>query len=241
MIDNTFATPYLCRPFEWGANIIVHSTTKFLGGHGTTIGGVIVDGGNFDWTSGRFANFTTPDPSYHGLVYADLGAPAFILKTRVQTLRDVGACQAPINSWLTIQGIETLSLRMDRHVSNAQAVAEWLEAHPQVKWVSYPGLRSHPDHTRVRSICRRGRAQSWASAFAAGSRPDGASSTAAALQSSGERRRREEPCHSSRQHDPQPTHRGRDGHRRRHPRLHPPEHRPGRYRRHPVGSGQALE
>ena len=121
MIDNTFATPYLCRPFEWGANIIVHSTTKFLGGHGTTIGGVIVDGGNFDWTSGRFANFTTPDPSYHGLVYADLGAPAFILKARVQILRDFGACQAPFNSWLTIQGIETLSLRMDRHVRQRPA------------------------------------------------------------------------------------------------------------------------
>ncbi len=156
MIDNTFATPYLCRPFEWGANIITHSTTKFIGGHGTTIGGVIVDGGNFDWTSGRFANFTTPDPSYHGLVYADLGAPAFILKTRVQTLRDVGACQAPINSWLTVQGIETLSLRMDRHVSNAQAVAAWLEAHPQVKWVSYPGLRSHPDHARAQKYLPKG-------------------------------------------------------------------------------------
>ena len=104
MIDNTFATPYLCRPFEWGANIITHSTTKFIGGHGTTIGGVIVDGGNFDWTSGRFPNFTEPDPSYHGLVYADLGALAFILKARVQTLRDIGACQAPFNSWQTLQG-----------------------------------------------------------------------------------------------------------------------------------------
>ena len=131
MIDNTFATPYLCRPFEWGANIVTHSTTKFLGGHGTTIGGIIVDGGNFDWRSGRFANFTTPDPSYHGLVYADLGAPAFILKARVQILRDIGACQAPFNSWLTIQGIETLSLRMDRHVANAQRVAEFLAGHPK--------------------------------------------------------------------------------------------------------------
>ena len=119
MIDNTFATPYLCRPFEWGANIIIHSTTKFIGGHGTTIGGAIVDGGNFDWTSGRFPNFTTPDPSYHGLVYADLlgaGLPPFTIKARVQILRDIGACQSPFNSWLTIQGIETLSLRMERHV-----------------------------------------------------------------------------------------------------------------------------
>jgi O-acetylhomoserine (thiol)-lyase len=147
MIDNTFATPYLCRPFEWGANIVVHSTTKFIGGHGTAIGGMIVDGGNFDWAgSDRFANFTEPDDSYHGLVYANLGAPAFILKTRVQILRDVGACQAPLNSWLFLQGLETLSLRMERHNKNTQAVAEFLENHPRVKWVSYPGLASHPDH-----------------------------------------------------------------------------------------------
>ncbi len=156
VIDNTFATPYLCRPFEWGANIVVHSTTKFIGGHGTSIGGVIIDAGNFDWRSGRFANFTTPDPSYHGLVYADLGAPAFILKARVQVLRDLGACQAPINSWLTIQGIETLSLRMDRHVANAQRVAEFLENHPQVTWVCYPGLSSHGDHERAKKILPKG-------------------------------------------------------------------------------------
>jgi O-acetylhomoserine (thiol)-lyase len=156
VIDNTFATPYLCRPFEWGANIVVHSTTKFIGGHGTSIGGVIIDGGNFDWTSGRFDNFTTPDPSYHGLVYADLGAPAFILKARVQVLRDVGACQTPLNSWLTIQGIETLSLRMDRHVANAQRVAEFLEDHPRVAWVCYPGLKSHADHERARKILPKG-------------------------------------------------------------------------------------
>jgi O-acetylhomoserine (thiol)-lyase len=156
VIDNTFATPYLCRPFEWGANIVTHSTTKFLGGHGTSIGGIIVDGGNFDWTSGRFANFTTPDPSYHGLVYADLGAPAFILKTRVQILRDFGACQAPFNSWQTIQGIETLSLRMDRHVANAQRAAEYLAGHPKVAWVSYPGLTSHPDHARAAKYLPKG-------------------------------------------------------------------------------------
>ena len=156
VIDNTFATPYLCRPLEWGANIVVHSTTKFIGGHGTSIGGIIVDGGNFDWTSGRFDNFTTPDPSYHGLVYADLGAPAFILKARVQVLRDIGASQAPINSWLTIQGIETLSLRMDRHVANAQRVAEFLENHPRVSWVCYPGLKSHGDHERAKKILPKG-------------------------------------------------------------------------------------
>ena len=157
VIDNTFATPYLFRPLEWGTNIVTHSTTKFIGGHGTTIGGVIVDGGNFDWAgSGRFANFVQPDESYHGLVYATLGPPAFILKARVQVLRDIGACQAPFNSWALLQGLETLSLRMERHVQNAQAVAEFLEAHPQVTWVSYPGLKSHPDYARAKKYLPKG-------------------------------------------------------------------------------------
>jgi O-acetylhomoserine (thiol)-lyase len=156
VIDNTFATPYLCRPFEWGANIVTHSTTKFLGGHGTSIGGAIVDGGNFDWRGGRFANFTAPDPSYHGLVYADLGAPAFILKARVQMLRDLGASQSPFNSWVTLLGVETLSLRMDRHVSNAQRVAEFLAGHPCVSWVAYPGLPSHPDYENARKYLPKG-------------------------------------------------------------------------------------
>ena len=146
VIDNTFATPYLCRPFEWGADIVVHSTTKFICGHGTTIGGVIVDSGKFDWAaSGRFPNFTNPDSGYHGLVYAELGELAFITKARAQVLRDIGACQAPFNSWLLLQGLETLSLRMDRHVQNAQLAAEFLEAHPKVNWVTYPGLPSHQD------------------------------------------------------------------------------------------------
>jgi O-acetylhomoserine (thiol)-lyase len=159
VIDNTFATPYLCRPFEYGANIITHSTTKFLGGHGTTIGGAIVDGGNFDWRSGRFDSFTRQDPSYHGLVYADLleaGLPPFIIKARVQVLRDIGACQAPFNSWQTIQGIETLSLRMERHVQNAQAAAEFLENHPKVSWVKYPGLKSHPDYKLAKKYLPKG-------------------------------------------------------------------------------------
>jgi len=157
VIDSTFATPYLCCPFEWGANIIVHSTTKFIGGHGTSIGGIIVDGGNFNWReSGRFPNFTTPDPSYHGVVYADLGPAAFIMKTRVQILRDFGGCQSPFNSWLFIQGLETLSLRLDRHVQNAQAVSEYLEKHPKVSWVSYPGLKSHPDYARAKKYLPKG-------------------------------------------------------------------------------------
>lgn len=149
VIDNTLATPYLCRPLEWGANIVSHSTTKFLNGHGTCIGGVLVDGGTFDWSSGRFAAFTEPDPSYHGLVYSSLGPPAFILKARVQMLRDLGISASPFNSWLTVQGIETLSLRMQRHVANALAVAEFLATHPRVAWVAYPGLADHPSHGRA--------------------------------------------------------------------------------------------
>lgn len=157
MIDNTFATPYLCRPLEWGANIVVYSTTKFIGGHGTSIGGMIVDGGNFQWAGNpRFPNFNQPDDSYHGLVYADLGQPAFIIKARVQILRDVGACQSPFNSWLFLQGLETLSLRMDRHVTNAQKVAEFLASHPRVSWVSYPGLSNHPDHERAKKYLPKG-------------------------------------------------------------------------------------
>jgi len=157
IIDNTFATPYLCRPFEWGANIVVHSTTKFIGGHGTSIGGMIVDGGNFQWADNpRFPNFNTPDNSYHGLVYSTLGAPAFILKSRVQVLRDVGACQTPFNSWLFLQGLETLSLRMDRHVSNTYGVVEFLKNHPQVSSVTYPGLTDHPDYAAAQKYLPKG-------------------------------------------------------------------------------------
>jgi O-acetylhomoserine (thiol)-lyase len=157
MVDNTFASPYLCRPIEWGANIVLHSTTKFIGGHGTSIGGIIVDGGNFDWTgSGRFPSFSTPDASYHGIVYADLGKNAYVLKARVQTLRDIGACQSPFNSWLFLQGLETLSLRMDRHVQNAKNVAEHLSSHKKVLEVSYPGLKDHPDHTLAQKYLPKG-------------------------------------------------------------------------------------
>jgi O-acetylhomoserine (thiol)-lyase len=157
MIDNTFATPYLARPFEYGANIVVHSATKFIGGHGTSIGGVIVDGGNFTWAGNpRFPNFNTPDDSYHGLVYADLGAAAFILKARVQILRDIGGCLSPFNSFLFLQGLETLSLRMERHVQNAQRVAEFLDAHPRVKWVAYPGLPDSPDYAAAQKYLPQG-------------------------------------------------------------------------------------
>src|SRR5260370_1047670 len=147
MLDNTLPTPYLMQPFKYGADIIVHSATKFIGGHGTAIGGVIVDGGNFDWTSGRFPSFVEPDPSYHGLRYVEaLGPIAYIIKARVQLLRDIGAATTPFNSWLFLQGLETLPLRMERHSQNALRIAEFLEGHPSVTWVSYPGLKSHPQH-----------------------------------------------------------------------------------------------
>jgi O-acetylhomoserine (thiol)-lyase len=158
MIDNTVASPYLCRPFEWGAHIVVHSTSKYIGGHGTSIGGVIVDSGKFNWLgSERHENFNTPDPSYHDVIYAaDFGPLAFISKARAGILRDLGTCQAPLNSWLFIQGLETLSLRMERHVQNAQAVAEFLADHPQVAWVTYSGLPDHPDYERAQKYLPKG-------------------------------------------------------------------------------------
>jgi O-acetylhomoserine (thiol)-lyase len=153
VIDNTLATPYLCNPLAHGADIVVHSATKFIGGHGTSIGGVIVDGGTFDYEgSGRFPGFTEPDQSYHGLVFGDLPEalfPArFVLKARLQYLRDLGPAITPFNSFLFLQGVETLSLRMERHVQNAAAVASWLEARDEVSWVAYPGLESSPWHAR---------------------------------------------------------------------------------------------
>ncbi|PHV70527.1 O-acetylhomoserine aminocarboxypropyltransferase [Sporanaerobium hydrogeniformans] len=143
IVDNTFGTPYLVRPIEFGADIVVHSATKFIGGHGTSIGGIIVDGGNFDWAaSGRFPDFTAPDPSYHGLVPAEaFGELAFILRARVNLLRDTGATLSPFNAFLFLQGLETLSLRVERHVENAKKVAEYLSNHPKVAWVSYPSLK----------------------------------------------------------------------------------------------------
>jgi O-acetylhomoserine (thiol)-lyase len=153
LVDNTLATPYLARPLEHGADLVVHSATKFIGGHGTSIGGVIVDGGTFDYeNSGRFPSFTEPDPSYHGLVFGQLPEslfPArFVLKARLQYLRDLGPAIAPLNSFLFLQGLETLSLRMERHVANATAVANWLEARSDVHWVKYAGLASSPWHER---------------------------------------------------------------------------------------------
>ncbi len=148
VVDNTFATPYLFRPIEHGADIVVHSATKFLGGHGTSLGGVIVDSGNFDWkASGKFPQLTSPDPSYHGTVFTDVaGKAAYVTRIRAVLLRDTGAALSPFNAFILLQGIETLSLRVERHVANALRVVEFLSKHPKVKSVNHPALESHPDH-----------------------------------------------------------------------------------------------
>lgn len=163
LIDNTFASPYLVNPIDYGAAIVTQSLTKFIGGHGTSIGGILVDGGNFDWSQGRHPNFTEPDPSYHGLKFWEvfgnfpgLGNVAFGLKARVQGLRDQGQCLSPFNAFLFLQGIETLHLRMERHSTNAQQVAEFLVGHPGVTWVNYPGLPTHKDHATARKYFTRG-------------------------------------------------------------------------------------
>jgi O-acetylhomoserine (thiol)-lyase len=165
IIDNTCLSPLLNRPFEWGANIVIHSSTKYIGGHGTSIGGIVVDGGNFDWGNGRFPGFTTPDQSYHGLVHWEAfkafppagGANvAYILKMRLQLLRDIGACISPFNAFLMLQGLETLHLRMPRISENALKTAEFLAAHDKVVWVNYPGLKTSPNHAAAKKYLSGG-------------------------------------------------------------------------------------
>ncbi len=164
IVDNTFGTPYLFRPFDYGANIIVHSATKYIGGHGTSIGGLIVDGGNFDWSkSGKFPDFTTPDPAYSGFVHWDrwgnypgIGNIAYIIKVRLHYLRDFGACMSPFNAFLFLQGIETLSFRLERQVASAQRIAEYLASHPEVEWVNYPGLKTSPYHALAKKYLPKG-------------------------------------------------------------------------------------
>ena len=157
VIDNTFATPYLCRPIDYGCDIVVHSLTKFMGGHGTSIGGIIVDGGKFDYSKGNFPQICKPSPAYHGMVFWDVFQYiAFIIRARVEGLRDFGPCISPFNSFLFIQGIETLGMRMDRHVSNALAVAKFLETHPSVTWVKYPSLPSSPYHALAKKYVPKG-------------------------------------------------------------------------------------
>ncbi len=164
VVDNTFGCAgYLCAPIAHGADIVVASATKWIGGHGTSLGGVVVDSGRFDWRGGRFAAFTEPSPGYHGLRFAESfgaesphGNVAFAVRARVEALRDLGGCLSPFNAFLLLQGLETLSLRAERHCANALALARWLEEHPDVAWVSYPGLPSHPHHERARRLLRHG-------------------------------------------------------------------------------------
>ncbi len=158
MLDSTFTTPYLCRPFEHGADLVMHSATKFLGGHGIAIGGIVVDGGRFDWAaSGKFPTMTEPYAGYHGISFAEeFGPAAFIMRARAEGLRDFGACMSPANAFYLLQGIETLPVRMARHVANAEAVARFLEKHAAVAWVKYPGLESHPDHALAKRQCPKG-------------------------------------------------------------------------------------
>lgn len=157
VIDNTFATPYVVRPIDYGADVVVHSLTKFMGGHGTSIGGIIVDSGKFPWNNGKFPDFTEPAPAYHGMkVWDTFGAISFIIKARVEGLRDMGPCVSPFNSFLFLQGIETLSMRMDRHLSNARQVAEYLEKHSRVSWVKYASLPSSPYYNLASKYAPKG-------------------------------------------------------------------------------------
>ena len=157
VVDNTFATPYLCRPIDHGADIVVHSLTKFMGGHGTSIGGMIVDGGKFDWKKGAFPQINQPSRAYHGMNFSEAFGPiAFIIRARVEGLRDIGSCLSPFNSFLFIQGIETLGMRMDRHVSNTMAVAKFLTAHKSVEWVNYPGLPDSQYHDLAKKYLPKG-------------------------------------------------------------------------------------
>jgi O-acetylhomoserine (thiol)-lyase len=157
VVDNTFATPYLCRPIAYGTDIVVHSATKFIGGHGTSIAGVLVESGKFPWDNGKFPHIVDPSPGYHGVrFYETFGDFAFVMKARVETVRDMGPCISPFNSFLLLQGLETLSLRMERHCQNALKVAQFLKAHPAVSWVRYPGLPDDPSHELARRYLPRG-------------------------------------------------------------------------------------
>ncbi len=157
VVDNTFATPYLCRPIEWGADIVLHSTTKFIGGHGTSIGGVIVDSGRFNWANGKYPGMIDPSPGYHGMRFFEtFGEYGFLMKARAESLRDIGPCQSPFNAFLFLQGLETLSLRMGRHCENAQRVAEYLAQDSRISFVSYPGLADSPEYEKAQKYLPNG-------------------------------------------------------------------------------------
>ncbi len=209
VVDNTFATPYLCRPIEWGADIVIHSATKFIGGHGTSIGGVVVEAGTFNWSNGRFPVIADPSPAYHGLQFHEtFGTYGYLMKLRAETLRDLGAAMSPFNAFLFLQGLETLSLRMERHVENALAVAAFLESHELAANVTYPGLPSSTYRPLVAKYLPKG-ASAVFSFDCAGGRAGGAGPhpRGEPVVSPGQRGRREEPDHPSGQHDAPPAER----------------------------------
>ncbi len=178
IIDSTFASPYLCRPIEWGADIVVHSATKFIGGHGTSIGGIVIDSGTFNWSNGRFPTVASPSANYHGLEFHEtFGIYGYVMKLRAETLRDLGAALSPFNAFMFLIGLETLPLRMEKHVANALGVARFLEQHPMVDRVRYAGLETSPYHALASSICRVVRERSLPSTSKEGERPVAASSS----------------------------------------------------------------
>ncbi len=242
IVDNTFATPYLCRPIEWGADIVIHSATKFIGGHGTSIGGVVVEAGTFNWSNGRFPVVADPSPAYHGLQFHEtFGTYGYLMKLRAETLRDLGGALSPFNAFLFLQGLETLSLRMDRHVANALAVAEFLEAHELATKVTYPGPAGQPVPAAGREVpaARGGRGVLLRLRRRARGRA-GPDPRRDAVVPPGQRRRREEPDHPSRQHHPPPAERRRAAGGRRRSRDGAAVGRPRVGRRPDLGPGAGL-
>ena len=242
LVDNTFATPYLCRPIEWGADIVLHSATKYIGGHGTSIGGVVVDSGEFNWSNGRFPVIAEPSPAYHGLQFHEtFGTYGYLMKLRAETLRDLGGCLSPFNAFLFLQGLETLSLRMRRHVENAITIANYLESHELASNVRYPGLRTSPHHPLAEKYLPRG-AGSVFSFDIRGGREAGQEFIRGAhpVVAPRERRRCEEPRHSSGEHDAPAAQRGGAQGGRRWPRNDPTLRRHRGCRRSHLGPRAGL-
>ena len=237
VIDNTFASPYLCQPFKWGADIVVHSATKYIGGHGTTMGGVLVESGKFPWDNGKFPGMTEPSRGYHGVRFFEtFGDFGYAMKCRMETLRTLGPAMSPLNAWLLLQGLETLHVRMDRHVANALAVAKYLEAHPQVSWVNYPGLALQPLLRPRAQVHAQGRQRhhDLRHQGRAGSRRQ-VHRRRAVPEPPRQRRRRQDAGDPSRLHYPPPALGGGADHRRRDPRHDPPVGGNRGPRRHSLG------
>lgn len=237
IIDNTFATPYVCRPIDYGADIVLHSLTKFMGGHGTSIGGIIVSSGKFDWNNGKFPQLTEPSRAYHGMkFYEAFGNLAFILRARVEGLRDLGPCLSPFNAFLLLQGVETLGMRMDRHLSNALAVAEFLEQHPSVNWVKYPSLPSSPYYELAKKYTPKGGGAVFSFGVKGGLKARRVRRQPEAVLALGERRRRAESGDPAGRDDAPTVERRRTDRGRRGGGYGPRFHRVRGLGRYPVGS-----